>query len=137
MVTNMQIHPEWKQDAARLLQQLEAHWHPHYRPEELRRRLIELLLAVREALARDSADARFVVATYRRILKDEACEAERLQANEALKRLLEELGLVVIGIMPFSFVTLPGVFALARHFHIDLLPGERPPPSPPDSGEED
>ncbi|HFQ89506.1 MAG TPA: hypothetical protein ENK27_05450 [Desulfobulbus sp.] len=137
-MTDTHIHPEWREDAALLQQRLEEHWHHRYRPEELRQRLETLLLAIKKALARNSADARFVVAVYRRILEHRASEEEKKQANRALKRILKELGLVVIGILPFSFVTLPGLFALAHHYHIDLLPDEEEPAAtPPPAGNND
>ena len=118
------IHIGWEEDAHRLLQRLQQHWEATLHPDEVRQQLIELLLLVKRALARDSADARFVVAVYRRTLAHEADDDEQARANAALKRMLTELGVVVVSILPFAFVTLPGLFALARYFGIDLLPEE-------------
>lgn len=118
------IHPKWEKDAGQLLRQLEQHWYADIRPKEVHRRIINLLLLVKRALARDSADARFVVTIYRRILRHQAGKKEQAQANEALKRILGELSVVTVSILPFAFVTLPGLFALAHHFGIELLPGD-------------
>jgi len=118
------IHPEWKEDAKQLMQLLEQHWHPELQPDEIRRQLIELLLLIKRELARNSADARLVVRTYRRIIRHQAGREEQARANEAMKRIIGELSVVIIGILPFSFVTLPGLFALAHRFGIELLPGE-------------
>ncbi|HHD57414.1 MAG TPA: hypothetical protein ENK89_07050 [Desulfobulbaceae bacterium] len=107
-----------------MLRQLEQHWRSDIRPKEVHRRIVNLLLLIKRALARDSADARFVVTTYRRILRHQAGKEEQARANEALKRILGELSVVTVSILPFAFVTLPGLFALARHFDIELLPGE-------------
>jgi len=123
---NSAIHTGWEADARQLLQQLEQHWETDIHPDEVRRRIIELLLLIKRALARDSADARFVMITYQRILKHQAKKEEQAQANEALKRLLGELSVMVVSILPFAFVTLPGLFALAHHFGIELLPEDQP-----------
>ncbi len=116
------IHSKLEGDAGQLLRQLEQHWHTDIRPQEVHRRIINLLLLIKRALARDGADARLVVTTYRRLLKHQAGKKEQAQANEALKRILGELSVVTVSILPFAFVTLPGLFALARHFNIELLP---------------
>lgn len=121
------IHAGWETDARKLLLQLEQHWESDIRPDELRQRIIRLLLLIKRALARENADARFVITTYQRILKHQAGEQEQAQANEALKRLLGELSVMVVSVLPFAFVTLPGLFALAHHFGIELLP-ENPIP---------
>jgi len=114
-------------EAKRLLHRLEQHWQPHYRPEELHQRLTEMLLTIKRALAQDSADARLVVATHRRMLLQHETDPKELErADKALKRLLKSLGVVVVGLLPLSFITLPALFALAHHFGIELLPDENP-----------
>ncbi len=116
------IHSKLEGDAGQLLRQLEQHWRADIRPKEVHQRIINLLLLIKRALARDGADARLVVTTYRRLLRHQAGKKEQTQANEALKRILGELSVVTVSILPFAFVTLPGLFALARHFNIELLP---------------
>ena len=123
------ISSKLEEDARQLLRQLEHHWRTDIRPNEVHRRIINLLLLIKRALERDGADARFVVATYRRMLKHQAGKEEQAQANEALKRILGELSVVAVSILPFAFVTLPGLFALAHHFGIELLPGDSDSPS--------
>lgn len=118
------IHSKLEGDAGQLLRQLEQHWHTDIRPKEVHRRIINLLLLIKRALARDGADAHLVVTTCRRLLRHQAGKKEQAQANEALKRILGELSVVTVSILPFAFVTLPGLFALARHFNIELLPGD-------------
>jgi len=118
------IHSKLEGDAGQLLRQLEQHWRADIRPKEVHQRIINLLLLIKRALARDGADARLVVTTYRRLLRHQAGKKEQTQANEALKRILGELSVVTVSILPFAFVTLPGLFALARHFDIELLPGD-------------
>ncbi len=118
------LHSKLEGDAGQLLRQLEQHWRVDIRPKEVHRRIINLLLIIKRALARDGADARFVVTTYRRIIRHQAGKKEQVQANEALKRILGELSVVTVSILPFAFVTLPGLFALAHHFGIELLPGD-------------
>ena len=118
------IHSKLEGDAGQLLRQLEQHWRADIRPKEVHQRIINLLLLIKRALARDGADARLVVTTYRRLLRHQAGKKEQAQANEALKRIFGELSVVTVSILPFAFVTLPGLFALARHFGIKLLPGD-------------
>ena len=124
---------QWEEDAREMLHVLELHWHRRYDPDQLRKKIVALLLELKRALARDSADARFVVGTYRRMLRHEALPSEIELADQVLKRMVAELSVVVVSILPFAFITLPGVLALARHFGIDLLPPEedQADPDPP------
>lgn len=112
----------WEEEAREMLHVLELHWHRRYDPGALHRKIVALLLELKRALARDNADARFVVRTYRRLLAHEALPGEVELADQVLKRMVAELSVVVVSILPFAFITLPGVLALARHFGIDLLP---------------
>ena len=113
-----------EKEARRLLKHLEQHWQTQYNRKELHRRLNRVLPLIRQALARDSKDTRKIIITYRRSLKHEVTAEEITQANAALARILTEMGTVVLSLMPLAFITLPGLFALARHFGIELLPGE-------------
>ncbi|HFD79052.1 MAG TPA: hypothetical protein ENK05_01505 [Gammaproteobacteria bacterium] len=116
------MHAGWEKDARQLLQRLEHHWRPHFAGEELRNQLRGTLRAIKRALARDSAEAREVVKTYRRVLRREAGKDEVERANRALLRFLRDMGVVTVGILPMSFITLPALFALAHHLGIELLP---------------
>lgn len=60
------IHSKLEGDAGQLLRQLEQHWRADIRPKEVHQRIINLLLLIKRALARDGADARLVVTIYRR-----------------------------------------------------------------------
>ncbi len=105
-----------------LLRELERHWHPHLAPGEVRRRLRRLLVEIHAALARGGEDARIVVHTYRRMVEGESVPPESMsQANRVLKELLGGIAFAVASILPGAFVTLPVLYALARHFQIDLL----------------
>ena len=128
--------PSLEDEAREMLHILELHWHRRYCPEEIRGNVKELLLQLKRTLARESADARFVVSTFRRLLRNEALEEELELANQVLKRMVAELSVVVVSILPFAFVTLPGVLALANHFGIELLPSERDTRHPEDRGED-
>ncbi len=120
-----------EEEARELLRVLEVHWHRRHSPQEVRRRVRELLLALRARLARDRDDARFILRTYRRLLRHEAMKEELELADRVLKRMVAELSVVVVSVLPFAFVTLPGLLALAHHFGIELMPPEPPPPSGP------
>ena len=114
-----------EKDARRLLKHLEQHWqvhYSHYSRKELHRRLNSVLPLIKQALARDSKDTRKIIITYHRSLKHEVTAEEITQANAALARILVEMGAIVVSLMPLAFITLPGLFALARHFDIELLP---------------
>ncbi len=111
-----------EEEAREMLQVLELHWHRRYQPEEIRQKVVDLLERLRQVLSRDSADARFVASTYRRLLRHEALEEEVELANQVLKRMVAELSVVVVSVLPFAFITLPGLLALARHFGIELFP---------------
>ena len=43
-------------------------------------------------------------------------------ANEQLKKILKNLGLGVLIILPFSPITLPYIFSKAKELEIDLIP---------------
>lgn len=117
------MHHRWEKDASELLIRLEQHWREQYTAHELQRRIVAALQSVKQALARDSADARLILAAYRHLLHREAQREELAQANEALRRLLKSLGLAVVVLLPISFITLPALFALAHRLGIELLPG--------------
>jgi len=116
------MHYGWEKDASELLIRLEQHWREQYTAHELQRRIVAALHSVKQALARDSADARLIVAAYRHLLHQKARGEELAQANEALRRLLKSLGLAVVVLLPMSFITLPALFALAHSLGIELLP---------------
>ncbi len=117
---------ELERQAAELLAYLEEYWRVHYPELKLHEHLTDMLHAARQALAQDSDDARLIITAYSRSLKHEIKPAELKRANAAVKRLLKSLGLMTVSLMPLSFITLPGLFALARYFDIELLP-EKPP----------
>ncbi len=123
-MTHLARLPELEEEARELVHMLNLHWHRRYHPEEVRQKVVELLEQLREVLSRDSADARFIVQTYHRLLRHEALEEEVELANQVLKRMVAELSVVVVSILPFAFVTLPGLLSLAHHFGIELFPPE-------------
>ncbi len=112
---------ELEKQALELLAYLEEYWRMHYPELKLHEHLTDMLHAARQALAQDSDDARLIIA-YSRSLKHEIKPAELKKANTAVKRLLKSLGLMTVSLMPLSFITLPGLFALAHYFNINLLP---------------
>ena len=117
---------KWENDGARLLARLERHWQARYTPRQLRRHLLVALGTLREALARDTGDARLVLETYRQLLHRRATAQAVEEANEALRRLLKDLGLAILALLPLSFITLPALFALAHRLGMDLVPPETP-----------
>ena len=119
------LHLEGKR-VSRQLARLERHWRSQYRPKELRRHLTSLLHRLQDELSRDGADARLVLATYRRMLHHGASARDIDSANKALRRLLKRLGVAAVGLMPMGFVTLPVLFSLAHRFGVELDPGEEP-----------
>lgn len=127
-MTRLAALPELEREARDLVQVLEKHWHRRYQPHEIRQRIVTLLEALKKALARDTADARFVVQTYHRLLRHEALEEEVELTNQVLRRMVAELSVVVVSVLPFAFITLPGLLALSRHLGIELFPqeGEQP-----------
>ncbi|MFQ5489038.1 MAG: hypothetical protein ACE5ET_11425 [Gammaproteobacteria bacterium] len=116
------MHHGWEKDASELLIRLEQHWREQYTVHELQRRIVAALQSIKQALTRDSADARLILDAYRHLLHHEARQEELAQANEALRRLLKSLGLAVVVLLPMSFITLPALFALAHRLGIGLLP---------------
>ncbi len=123
-MTRLAILPELEREARDLVDVLEKHWHRRYQPRDIRQRIVTLLEELKRALARDTADAHFVVQTYHRLLRHEALEEEVELANQVLRRMVAELSVVVVSILPFAFITLPGLLALSRHFGIELFPPE-------------
>ncbi len=119
--------PKLEEEARELVQLLNLHWHRRYRPEEVRAKVVALLEELKQVLSRDTADARFVAQTYHRLLRHEALEEEVEIANQVLKRMVAELSVVVVSILPFAFITLPGLLSLAHHFGIELFPPEPEP----------
>ena len=110
-----------EKQAGKLLLSLEEYWQAHYPERGLHERLTEMLYAAREALAQNNADVRLIIATRNRLLRHEISVTEMKKANETVKRLLKSLGIMVVGLLPLSFITLPGLFALAHYSGIDLL----------------
>jgi hypothetical protein len=125
--------PKLEDEAREIMQMLEMHWHRRYRPAEIRQKVQRLLDQLQKVLARDSADARFVTDTYRRLMRHQALEEEVELANQVLKRMVAELSVVVVSILPFAFITLPGLVALSHHFGIQLFPPEERDGDTPDS----
>lgn len=123
-MTHLAKLPKLEEEARELVQLLNLHWHRRYHPEEVREKVVELLEQLKKVLSRDSADARFIVQTYHRLLRHEALEEEVELANQVLKRMVAELSVVVVSILPFAFITLPGLLSLAHHFGIELFPPE-------------
>jgi len=111
-----------ERNAEKLLNLLVEHWQHRYRPQEVHDKVKALLQALKKTLARDSADARFVVATYRRMQQHLALEQEVELANQVLKRMVAEMSAAVVSLVPFNLIDLPAMYSLAHHFHIDLLP---------------
>jgi len=97
----------------------------HLGAAEARRVLRQALTGVQEQLAGSSKDARLVAHGYRQLVLRHAEAQEMAEANKALGRLLKELGVATISVLPFAFVSLPAMFALARYFHIELLPDRK------------
>lgn len=111
--------PAYEFDIRSFLAQLRQ----QYSAEEIRRQLSQLLTLLQRQLAGTSADARLVATTYRRVAQRKAEGHEIAAANQALRRLLAELGVAVVGILPGGFITLPALYAVARHYQIELVPG--------------
>lgn len=118
------VSSNWEEEASEMLHVLHLHWHRRYCPEEIRSKLKELLQELKKVLASDRSDARFILCTYRRLFRHEVLTEELELANHVLQRMVAELSGVVVSVLPFSFITLPRVLALARHLGIDLLPAE-------------
>lgn len=93
----------------------------------LRARVVSQLGRLRDALAQESADARLIVATYNRYRRGQADSAELARANERLRKLLKLIGIGTLGVLPFSFVTIPVVVQLGRRFGVDVLPRDTGP----------
>jgi len=110
-------------DARQLLDNLEEHWREEYSVEELHAHLHHLLLELKDILKENTENTKLFTKTYLRFAKGEKLTREEMKtANHALAELLKYLGIAVIGILPGAFVTLPGLYALANHFKVDLLP---------------
>ena len=116
------VPPDWEENAREILHVLDLHWHRRYCPEEIRGKVRELLKHLEQVLDSDSADARFLLCTYRRLLGRDALPEELELANRVMQRMVAELSGDVVSVLPFSFITLPNMLALARHLGVDLLP---------------
>ncbi|HEC07143.1 MAG TPA: hypothetical protein ENJ12_09835 [Thiolapillus brandeum] len=110
-------------DARQLLEHLEEHWREKYTVEELHAHLHHMLLELKDILEENTENTKLFTKTYLRFATGEKLSHEEMQAaNHALAELLKYLGMAVIGILPGAFITLPGLYALANHFNVDLLP---------------
>ena len=110
-------------DARQLIETLEEHWREKYTAEELHAHLHRLLLELKDILEENTQNTKLFASTYFRFAAGEKLTREEMKAaNHALAELLKYLGMAVIGILPGAFITLPGLYALAEHFNIDLLP---------------
>ncbi|GEM_PF-3765112 len=96
-------------------------------PEGLTRDLRAQLQELRVVIAREGQAGQRMAHTYAAYLRGEAGRVEMAQANAELRRLLALMGMGVLALLPFAFVTLPALMRLADHFHIQLLP---PTPEP-------
>lgn len=77
-------------------------------------RVSRLSAMQKRRFAGSSADARLVAATYRCMAQRQADRQEIEVANQALRGLLTDLGMAVVGILPGVLVSLPPLYALAR-----------------------
>lgn len=111
--------PHHEFDVRVLLAQLRR----QYSAEEVRHGLSKLLVMLRHRLAGSGTDVRLVAATYHRIAQHKADKHELEAANQALRRLLADLGVAVVGILPGGFITLPALYALARHYRVEVVAG--------------
>jgi hypothetical protein len=110
-------------EARQLLDHLEEYWRKKYTAEQLHTQLHHLLLELKDILQENTQNTKTFSRTYLRFAAGERLGREEMDAaNHALAELLKYLGMAVIGILPGAFVTLPGLYALAKHFDIDLLP---------------
>lgn len=106
-----------------VLTRLERYWRLRRPAPPGREQIRQVLFHLREVLHHNGRNTRIVSRTWLRLAAREEIDAGELEAaNRALRDLLKTLGITVVGILPGSFITLPGLFALARRFNIDLLP---------------
>ena len=103
-----------------LLTWLEANWGSHMQPRVLRAEILTSLHRLEEELAYDSDDARLVVQVYDQWLHGRARTGDLERANKALEHIIADLGLFILATLPLGSLVLPAVFALARHFGVDL-----------------
>ena len=103
-----------------LVARLETDWRSRLQPQALHAEIRATLQRIKEELARDSDDARLVLHVYHHWLQGQAGTEELERANRALEHIVADLGLFILAAMPLGFITLPAVFALARHFGVDL-----------------
>jgi RNase P/RNase MRP subunit p30 len=85
-------------------------------------RLRRDLLILKLALAQEKRETREMLSIYRRYTLKQASRQELREANQQFRDILKGLGLGVIVVLPFSPITLPLVFKLAKLLGVDIMP---------------
>lgn len=117
--------PQHFNNLKQIMHILERPGHDGDAPPDLHKRLRKLLSAIRHGLSQNSKNARIVTQSLQIMtVHGRLSEEEMMRANRALKELMKSMGVTVIALLPGAVITLPTLFALARHFNIALLASE-------------
>lgn len=92
------------------------------RTSVLRKLATNILIKTRDYLSDEAFDTKVMVEVYSRFLQGRATREQISEANTQFFDLIKNLGLGVVVVLPFSFLTLPLLFKLSKRLGIDILP---------------
>ena len=88
----------------------------------LRKKIISLLVATRSILAKETAETKQMLITYKQFLEGKASKQEMEAANEQFRELVKGLGLGVFAVLPFAPLTIPFLVKFGKRLGVDILP---------------
>lgn len=88
----------------------------------MKKQIEKILLKLKEAFKEESEDNFEMLSTYFLWIEGKATDEDLDRANEQLKEIFKNLGLGIFLILPFSPVTIPFIFKLAKDRNINLIP---------------
>lgn len=83
---------------------------------------LKFLFLIKKALEQESIENKDMLLTYIKLTKKQATKEELQKANRQFRELLKTVGVSSFLFLPFSFITLPIVFKIAKFFNINLIP---------------
>ncbi len=92
------------------------------RMEDLKSRLKDGLIRLKEYFENEKDETREMIDIYRRFNRGEATVKELKKANHQFRDILKSIGLGFLIVMPFSPVTLPIILKLGDKLGIQVLP---------------
>ncbi|SMF77236.1 hypothetical protein [Pseudobacteriovorax antillogorgiicola] len=85
-------------------------------------RLIKQLRLLRIALSEEKKETKLMIQVYGRFVSGKSSRYELQLANRQLRELMKTMGLGVLIVLPFSFLTLPILVRLGDRLGLPILP---------------